>query len=372
MKKVLIFYTSIGQGHKTIAENIGWHLERAGMEVKLVDSLKNENKLIDKLATGVYKKMIQWFPFFWNWLYVSAFVHKITTPLRVPLAGGQAKETLRVIDEFKPDLVITTQIVSSAAVSGLKTQGLFKGLFAIALSDFHFHPMWAYSNADAYLVNIQEQKDELISMGVNKKSIFVCGITLKYETKIDVAEIKNKLGINTEEKVVLVSAGSQGYFFPEVLVRELASLQNIKVLVVCGNNDELSNKLELEYRESKNIKVFGYYSPMAELYVVTDLFLTKPGGLSVAEALQNNLPILITHSMPGQESLNTQYLTKKHLVLDLQNLGISEIVIRIKEDLASSALKIRLGTTADRKMLVDLDLSEPRVVKAVKALFHGL
>ncbi len=47
MKKILIFYTSVGLGHKSIAENIGWYLEQpvspgasrggAGFEVKFAD-----------------------------------------------------------------------------------------------------------------------------------------------------------------------------------------------------------------------------------------------------------------------------------------------------------------------------------------------
>ena len=36
-KKILILYTSVGLGHKTLAENIGWQLQQEGMEVKLAD-----------------------------------------------------------------------------------------------------------------------------------------------------------------------------------------------------------------------------------------------------------------------------------------------------------------------------------------------
>jgi hypothetical protein len=39
-KKILILYTAIGQGHKTIAENIGFYLEQAGYEVVLHDEHK--------------------------------------------------------------------------------------------------------------------------------------------------------------------------------------------------------------------------------------------------------------------------------------------------------------------------------------------
>ena len=40
MKKILILYNSIGWGHKSIAENIGFYLEREGFEVRLADILE--------------------------------------------------------------------------------------------------------------------------------------------------------------------------------------------------------------------------------------------------------------------------------------------------------------------------------------------
>ncbi len=39
-RKIIILYTSIGLGHKYIALNIGYHLEKAGFEVKYHDVLE--------------------------------------------------------------------------------------------------------------------------------------------------------------------------------------------------------------------------------------------------------------------------------------------------------------------------------------------
>ena len=54
---------------------------------------------------------------------------------------------------------------------------------------------------------------------------------------------------------------------------------------------------------------------MDELYAIADVFVTKPGGLTTAEALNWNLPIIVTHWLPGQEELNINYLSKKQLIL---------------------------------------------------------
>jgi len=41
---------------------------------------------------------------------------------------------------------------------------------------------------------------------------------------------------------------------------------------------------------------------------VSTLIVTKPGGLTISEALSKRLPIIILNPIPGQEAKNTEYL----------------------------------------------------------------
>jgi processive 1,2-diacylglycerol beta-glucosyltransferase len=75
--------------------------------------------------------------------------------------------------------------------------------------------------------------------------------------------------------------------------------------------------------------VLGFYQPMSDLYAVTDLFLTKPGGLSTAEALQADVRIQITHWLPGQEELNYTYLTANQLVEPVPVVLTAESLVKI-------------------------------------------
>ncbi len=42
---------------------------------------------------------------------------------------------------------------------------------------------------------------------------------------------------------------------------------------------------------------------------IADVIITKPGGLTTAEALAKSLPIIIINPLPGQEDFNTKTLT---------------------------------------------------------------
>lgn len=330
--KILILYTSVGLGHKYIALNIGFHLEQSGYEVKYADVLQVQSGLMVKIGEWFHSLINRKFPFIWRWLYFSKLFSNITMPFRVPLAGRNYQNIKKQIDEFNPDMVIATQTSASAPMAYMKQKGMFNGKFVIAFSDYHFHPYWYYKEADFYLVNINEQKVELKKFGVDDDKIAVCGITLKPQVPVDPESVKQKLGL-TGKQVVLMSSGSLGIGFPKDEMFSYAKLlgersKDYQLVVVCGKNNIVKQEIE-EKAVAHNlpITVLGFYEPMSELYSITKVFLTKPGGLTVAEALRDNVKMLTTHFLPGQEELNYEYLTRHGLVSEIPNPMTPEMLV---------------------------------------------
>src|SRR5437016_4546293 len=140
MKKILILYTSVGVGHKAIAENIGWHLQHDRHEVRLSDIAEVEAGLFAKLVIPAHQFINKRLPFVWGWLY--RWGHYPVLPFRVAIASLNYHRAKTLIDEYQPDMVITTQTTASAVIAYLKKQGLYTGLFGIAFSDYHFHRYW--------------------------------------------------------------------------------------------------------------------------------------------------------------------------------------------------------------------------------------
>jgi processive 1,2-diacylglycerol beta-glucosyltransferase len=52
----------------------------------------------------------------------------------------------------------------------------------------------------------------------------------------------------------------------------------------------------------------------------SDLLITKPGGLTVSEALAMNLPMLFYDSLPGQEEENAAYIESKGAAVWVKDL----------------------------------------------------
>ena len=50
---------------------------------------------------------------------------------------------------------------------------------------------------------------------------------------------------------------------------------------------------------------------------MSDLIITKPGGLTISEALACNLPMALFEAIPGQEEENAEFLVSKNMAVKL-------------------------------------------------------
>ncbi|QQS22866.1 hypothetical protein IPM19_04555 [bacterium] len=376
MKKILILHTSVGLGHKYIAENIAYHLQKDGYEILLHDILQVQEGLMVDFGVWLHSFINRRLPFVWRWIYFSKIVNLISLPLRVPLAKGNSERLHEVVKTFRPDCILSTQTTASAATAALIEQKLFFGKFIIAFSDYHLHKFWLYDQADLYLANIEEQKQEMMALGIPEKKIAVCGITLKPKVEVDKDTLRQKLGIDDSDKIIIFASGSLGIGFDASLLQDyLTKLTSrdpdIYVLVLCGKN--LDFKKQVENFALSKVTALGFYDNPTELYQIAEVLVTKPGGLTIAEALQAGIRIQITHTLPGQEEPNYEYLIDNGLVnpipepLTAQNLCDSTLKLLNTFDEARESP----GETKNGYKITQSP-NEGKVLKAsVNSLFHG-
>ena len=71
---------------------------------------------------------------------------------------------------------------------------------------------------------------------------------------------------------------------------------------------------------------------------ISEIVISKPGGITVSEALAKGLPVLIVNPIPGQEEMNALHLVKHKVAVKLDNM--QDLEIFVKEFLSNpSALK---------------------------------
>lgn len=312
MKKILIIYASVGLGHKIVAENIGEALKnRPNLQVQFLDITKfYEGPLVEK-STKIYQAIIQQLPGLWRFLYTNKIFQKLTLPLRVPFASLQAGKLRKYLVDIDPDVILTTHPTATALVSYLKQKKLFTGPLVTTFSDFHFQPFWVFPNVDRYLVMTAEQKAEVMRSGYAAQRIIITGLPVHpaFEQKYEVAAVAKQFGLSHTKPIVLVMGGSRGWGIRvSDIITLLSSALDFEVVVVTGYAKKLF--ATLTSIRNKNLKVFGQLpsEQIARLFSAAKVLVTKPGGLSLAQALAQSLPMVLIHPLPTMEEMNQGFV----------------------------------------------------------------
>ncbi len=299
MKKILVLYAGVGQGHRRISENIAEILKQDGNNVELLNLFALEDGAFTKDGSALYFWIIAKIPWLWRFLYTNKIFTKLTLPFRTFVASFKSQKLQKILEAGNFDLVISTHVNSSAIVSYLINKGVYTGKFAICFSDFHLHRYWIFKNADMFFVNTIEQKEEMLKLGISQETIFVCGITLQAKKSFDRNESRKKYEISTTEKVVLVSGGGTGFGMNEKLIDNILST-GVTAFLLCGRSEKQFHQFSAYYKDNSKVKVMGHLDDLNELYAIADLAIGKPGGLTVTETLQYELPLVVISFIPGQ------------------------------------------------------------------------
>ena len=80
--------------------------------------------------------------------------------------------------------------------------------------------------------------------------------------------------------------------------------------VACSKNETLLKKLTKLSADCPNLRILGQIDDVPKLMQATDVFLTKPGGLSTSEAAASGLPMVLIDAVAGCEEHNLDYFLR--------------------------------------------------------------
>lgn len=236
----------------------------------------------------------------------------------------------KLFEEFSPDIVISTHPFSSQMTTILKKQGKTNCKLATVLTDFAPHNQWLFDSqfVDFFFVAHDGMKKELISKGIDDNKVFATGIPLsiKFLQHFDKDDLKKSFNLDFSKRVILFFGGGAFGLGEEHTSSILkAFIDNIgdsyEVIVISGKNVKLQKcfeKLVAKTNSSDRVKVYGYTNKIPELMAISDLVVTKPGGLTSTESLAVGLPMVVINPIPGQEEENAKFLEKSGVALWLR------------------------------------------------------
>lgn len=350
--KILILSATTGGGHMSAANALKSYIESidSTAEINIIDTIQVVSPTLNKAVTGGYVYLATKTPKMYGGIYKIS--DKDTSLNKaVTIASTQiSKKLLPIVEKYTPDVIITTHAFSSEMVSILKGDGDISIPIISIITDFAPHKTYINESVDAYIVSSWEMVEDMVERGVPKEKIYPFGIPVKQEFYLDISRRETLIeeGLDPELKTVLIMAGSFGVTDVLKIYHNIVNAEpDFQIILITGRNEKLyetfdrylsktilQNALIEEYnfehehllktvkkprkpKPSKPTKLLYFTEEIPRYMHISDLIVTKPGGLTVSEAIASNLPIAAYKPIPGQEEQNVAFLTSKNMAVRL-------------------------------------------------------
>lgn len=324
--RVLILTASTGGGHKKASAALETYIKQQDEQavVKTVDALKAVGKAFDKLISGGYVFLAKHAPRFYGKMYRHSDKNTPLNSLVDNVTGIASAKLMPIFDEFKPDVIVTTHPFAAEMVSAVKGKtGVTTPLISI-VTDFAPHKTYIQPNVNYYIVSSKEMMYQLENLGVPHEKIRTFGIPIDpvFYKKQDKNTLRDEMGLEHDIPTILMMAGSFGVADVFDIYEGIASIdEKLQLIIITGKNKKLFSEFEKRLEKhgdgGKTTKLLFFVNDVYRYMHASDLLITKPGGLTVTEALASCLPMAIFKAFPGQEADNEDFLIRSNMAIKL-------------------------------------------------------
>jgi processive 1,2-diacylglycerol beta-glucosyltransferase len=320
VRRVLILTASYGSGHNEAALSLARELERQGARARVVDHFRElVHPAFERATRALYLALLRRAPAVWGAAYGFADWLASDSPLTLGLTRVGTAALGRLLDRETPDAVVSVHATPAAAMSRLARAGARRlPPHTTVVTDFVAHSQWIAPRIERYCVAAEEVRGEFIARGIPRERVEVTGVPVRpeFERPVDPEAARRALGLAPDLPVVLAMAGSLGSVgrLPDV-ARALARVPRpLQALVVAGRDAGLEARLRARAAGTR-IRTLGYAADVRTLMAAADLLVTKAGGMTLAEAMAAEVPLLLYGSLAGQERRNERFAARAGIAL---------------------------------------------------------
>lgn len=338
-QKLLILHSRFGDGHLQAARAIqeATQLQQTHLEPLVIDFM-NIHPFIYPVSRYVFINGVKKFPSAYGYLFRKTREINSSKYLKT-FHFLSMRRMMKLLNDTQPSIVVSTFPLAAATMSMLKAYGLTQVPAITVITDHTDHSIWIHSHTDQYIVGSYSVRQSLLNMGIPISKISVTGIPVhpKFSKTYSREALREKHGLDQTLPTILVAGGGYG-LMRKGLSPVLNNLsQKIQLIFVCGHNEKLRKQLTEKFKSAKHpTLVTGYIDYMHELMALSDLLVTKPGGLTTAEAMALELPMLFMKPSPGQEQDNARLLINAGVAIQANDN--SELIFNLEKLLKNPGL----------------------------------
>lgn len=322
--KILILSASTGGGHvrasRAIRDYIQQHYPESSVDI--VDALKCINGFINHTICDGYRMLAIKVPKIFGQLYQATNKESPLYHIMNRFSNAFSHALLPTLNDIKPDAIISTHPFVTEMISHLKSIGETDAPLITLMTDYGLHRAWIADHVDAYVVASASMIPQMEFMGVDRSKVYPFGIPVEnvFFTKADKPALLKKFGLDPSLPTVLIMAGSFGVTKILNIYRQLVHTDIVfQIVVITGKNEKLYAAFADEVEKSPKKTKLIYFTDEVENFMhASDLLVTKPGGLTVSEALACNIPLAVFDAIPGQEEDNADFLLSNNMAVKLE------------------------------------------------------
>jgi processive 1,2-diacylglycerol beta-glucosyltransferase len=295
--------------------------------------------------------MVKTIPQMYRYIYNRAERATEVGPFRTWAHQFAAGNLRSLLERERPDAVVCTHAFPCGAMAEYKR--LFDDAPPVVgiVTDFAVHAFWIHETIDAYAVATETVRDVMIARGIAPQRVAASGIPVRAEfaTASESREsLRERLDLPRDRKIVLMMGGGLGIGPLERMMRTLESVRVPLAAVVITGRSARSERRVLTAAQSVSypVRALSFVDNVYDYMHAADAFVTKPGGLSAAEALVARIPMLLCKPLPGQEERNARILSEAGAALRVRR--VADLPHALEGILSDTGQRMRMLDAAER------------------------
>ena len=314
--KYLILSCNTGQGHNACAEAIRETLVRRGADCDVCDALSFISPRFSGFISKGFVFSYRYLPTLFGTCYAYVERHRDLlgeNSLSYRSLSRASASLYELCRKENYDAILCTHTFASMMLTHVKKTYSLSAKTALVITDYTCYPGVETSQTDVCFIPAEGLTEEFCRYGT-RSEIIASGLPIRqaFSEHIEYSEARRLLGLPPNTRHLLMMCGSMGCGPIPRLLKQLAKskAEDVTVTVICGTNRRLLRSLQRKYGNDPRFRICGYEKNISLLMDSADLYLTKPGGISVTEAAAKGLPLALIQAVRGCEAHNMRFFVR--------------------------------------------------------------
>lgn len=362
--EALILSCSTGGGHNAAGNAIGDELVKRGHQVRVLDPYALVSKSLARRIGGLYIRIAQRMPRLFGFIYLLGEGYR-KLPFRSPIYFANRKIALlleRYLEEHPVDVMIMPHLFPAEVITYMKQKGMRVPKTVFIATDYTCIPFTEETDCDYYVIPSKELLAEFCDRGIPEHKIVPLGIPVSTSFLEDISQeqAKKQLGLSPEKNYILVSGGSIGAGNLEQTIGLLCDYmehqKKMECIVICGNNMRLYRKLLVKAEKIRKLHILKSTTKMHLYMKASDVFLSKPGGLSSTEAAATGVLLIHISPIPGCEFFNRHFFETHHMCIAVRDVRkqLVPAILHLKKNSVKNEMRKAQKTYVNGQASVDI------------------